>query len=139
VEQVGEGRVIVVGDPSLLINAMLDRPGNQAFVRSMFSAHDRVLLDYSHAGELPLLSVAVLVLRDSTALQALLSSTGITVIGVWTRRPDLLQQMRDKLSRNKFESIYTEPAELTAFVRHRHPDWDDKRIQRVVKEIRHRR
>jgi hypothetical protein len=139
VEQVGEGRVIVVGDPSLLINAMLDRPGNQAFVRSMFSAHDRVLLDYSHAGELPLLSVAVLVLRDSTALQALLSSIGITVIGVWTRRPDLLQQVRDKLSGNKSESIYTEPAELTAFVQHRHSDWDDERIQRVVKEIRRRR
>ena len=139
VEQVGEGQAVVVGDPSLLINAMLDRSGNQAFVRSVFSAHDRVLLDYSHAGELPMLSVAVLVLRDSTVLQFLLSSAGIIVIGVWIRRPDLLRQIRDEFDRDEPESIRTEPAELAAFIRRRYPDWDDERIQRVVREIRHRR
>jgi len=139
VEQVGEGRVIVVGDPSLLINAMLDRPGNRAFVRSVFSAHDRVLLDYSHAGDLPVLSVAVLVLRDSTVLQFLLGSAGLIAIGIWTRRPNSLQKVRDKLHRTELESIHTEPAELAAFIRKRHPDWDEERIQRVVQEIRHQR
>ena len=32
-ERIGDGRVIVVSDPSLFVNAMLDRSGNEAFVR----------------------------------------------------------------------------------------------------------
>ena len=35
VERVGDGRVVAVSDPSLFINAMLERPGNRQFVRNL--------------------------------------------------------------------------------------------------------
>lgn len=86
-ESVGEGRVIVVSDPSVFINAMIERPGNAAFTRHLLARHERVLLDYSHAGSQPPLAVAVLWLRRSPLLQLLVGGIGIAVVwGLGTRR-----------------------------------------------------
>ncbi|WP_435196335.1 DUF4350 domain-containing protein [Natronomonas sp. EA1] len=68
-ESVGEGRVIVVSDPSLFINAMLDREGNRAFAGNVLAA-DRVLLDYSHAGSQPPFAALLLRVRANALLQA---------------------------------------------------------------------
>ncbi|WP_136601171.1 DUF4350 domain-containing protein [Salinigranum halophilum] len=74
VERIGQGRVIVVSDPSLFINAMLDRGDNRAFVTGLVDTHDRVVLDYSHAPAQPPAIVALLTLRDSVVLQILSGS-----------------------------------------------------------------
>ena len=52
-----------MSDPSIAINAMLEREGNRAFVRSLFGGHESVILDYSHATGFPPLALAVLLLR----------------------------------------------------------------------------
>jgi hypothetical protein len=138
-EAVGEGRVIVVGDPSAFINTMLDRPGNRAFVRSVFGAHERVLFDYSHAGRLPPLSVALLVIRDSALLQILLGVAGVVAVGAWTRSPAVVRRLRERLESNERSGPGAGPDELAAFVQDRHPDWNEKRIDRVIREIMARR
>lgn len=138
-ESVGEGRVIVVGDPSLFINTMLDRSGNRAFVRSVFGAHEHVLLDYSHAGRLPPLSVALLVVRDAPLLQILLGAVGIGIIGLWTRRPAFLRRLTKRLTADDPAAREPGSAELSAFVRERHPEWDDERTERVIRGIMARR
>jgi len=139
IESVGDGRVVVVGDPSLFINTMLDRPGNQAFVGSLFGSHQRVLLDYSHAGRLPPLSVALLVVRDTPLIQGVLGVVGITIIGFVARRPDVLRRARDRIGPNENGSPTPGSAALSSFVHERHPDWDDERVDRVIQGIMARR
>jgi hypothetical protein len=86
VEPVGEGRVVAVADPSLFVNAMLDRAGNRAFARALFAAHDRVLLDYSHAGAQPPLAVALLVVRGSPLAQAAVGALALGAVLAVRRR-----------------------------------------------------
>lgn len=85
VEPVGEGQVVVVGDPSVFINVMLDRPGNERFARTLLEPHDRALLDYSHRESLPPARVGLLVLRRSEALQLLVAFVGATGVGALAR------------------------------------------------------
>ena len=85
-EPVGDGRVVIVSDPSVFINAMLDRPGNGQFVRSIFAGHDTVVVDYSHQGRLPPLTAAVVALRQSHVLRAIVGFTTIGAIAVAHQR-----------------------------------------------------
>lgn len=89
VEQVGQGRVVVVGDPSIAINAMLDREGNRAFVRNLFRGADEVVLDQSHSAEVPPLARALRTLRRSVAYQFGLLLAGIAAVGLWVAAPEV--------------------------------------------------
>jgi len=139
VESVGDGRVIAVSDPSIFINTMLDRSGNQAFVRTVFQQHDQLLLDYSHAGSLPVLSVALLVLRDTPLFQFFLGALGVAVLGIGVRRPELFTQLTERWTTQGHTSPGAEPEELAAVIRKRHPDWDDERTERVIQAIMNQR
>lgn len=79
VEQVGSGDIIVVSDPSLFINSMLEQPDNRAFVRGLIDPHQTVLFDYSHVSERPPLRVALYFLRRSAPLQFLV---GVVSLGL---------------------------------------------------------
>jgi hypothetical protein len=133
-EPVGDGTLVVAGDPSLFINVMLEQPGNAAFVRNLFGANEVVLLDYSHAGGIPPLSLAVLVLRESAALQVLLGLGGLGAIGLWAsgRWPSL---GRIRASPTDPTPILAED-ELLAYVERQHPDWDADRTERVVRGLK---
>ena len=138
-ESVGEGRVVVVGDPSLFINAMLDRAGNRAFVQALFAGHERVLLDYSHAGSLPPLSVALLVIRDAPLLQVLFGGLCLGVLGSWIRPPSVLRRLANRVRPESTADPTPNADDLSSFVRKQHPDWDDERIDRVIRGIMTRR
>ena len=137
IERVGDGRVIVVSDPSVFINAMVDRPGNRQFVRNLLAEHERVLLDYSHAGRQPPLTVAVLRLRESLPLQFLVGLLGVGAITVWTRRPTLTDVVRtserERPSGRREDSVDTEL--LFDYLRRQHPDWDESRLRRVMQGV----
>lgn len=136
VESMGEGRVIVIGDPSILINAMLDRPGNRAFARSLFRLHNRVLLDYSHARGLPPLAIAVLALRESIPLQISVGILGIALVGVWARGSSLFDRFQDVFSTEAREPRYrVSEAELAEILERRYPERDPEQIRRVTKGI----
>ena len=160
VERVGAGRVVVVGDPSALINVMLDRPGNRAFAVALFSAHERVLLDVSHAGSLPPAAYALLVLRDSIALQVLVGLAAVGLVGLWAAWPSVrrgragrgggddrwaewLPGPLDRASRwlggtstrTGQDAPGASPDALAAHLRERHPGWEPDRVERLVSQV----
>lgn len=150
VEAVGAGQVVVVGDPSALINVMLERPGNRAFAAAVFGAHERVLLDVSHAGTLPPAAWALLVLRDTPLLQALLGLAVVGAVGLWARwpswyrRPAWLERAARRFPNWVPVGVDRggpglSPEALAAHLRESHPEWDEDRIERVVSTVLLRR
>jgi hypothetical protein len=160
VEPMGEGRVVVVSDPSVFINAMLDRPDNREFVRTLFGAHERVLLDGSHTAGVPPLALAVLVIRDSPFLQVLLGTGALGFIGLLARQPSPIGRARSRLERRnegngrsagiarsgevretgvEIESTDIGPEAIEAYLVERHPDWDRERVRRVIRGIKNYR
>ncbi|SDM92285.1 protein of unknown function [Halogranum gelatinilyticum] len=138
VESVGEGRVVVVSDPSLFINTMLEQPGNQQFAENVLTAHDRVLLDYSHAGQQPPLAVALLSLRSTPLLQVVFGSVGIGAIALWLQPPTALKRVLGREESRPAESVVDGPAgeaALLTYLRRHHPEWEESRTQRVITGI----
>ncbi|QCC60469.1 DUF4350 domain-containing protein [Natrinema thermotolerans] len=150
VESVGDGRVVVVGDPSVTINAMYDEPDNAAFVRGLYADADHVVFDRSHGGPVPPLLGAVLTLRDSPPLQLFVGGLGIGVVaalsrgrprtwleGVRARLPARFRPVESSEERPSYPGL--SDAERAEFLRRRHPDWDEERIQRVITALNHPR
>lgn len=138
VESVGAGHVVTVGDPSLFINAMLDQPDNRAFATALFDRHDRVLLDYSHAANLPPLAVLLVVVRKAPLLQALVTTGALLVFGAWGQG-----RFGALWARVRSEDADPEPgmdaAALAAYFEQEHPDWDGERVERVTEGVIRRR
>lgn len=96
VEPVGDGQVVVVGDPSLVINAMYAEPDNTAFSRGLYADADHVLFDVSHAASVPPVIAALATLRRTPLLQAFLGLGAIGTLAAlarWRVRP-LLARLR---------------------------------------------
>ncbi|POG55589.1 DUF4350 domain-containing protein [Haloferax marisrubri] len=85
-ERLGAGDVVVVSDPSVFINAMLERPDNRAFATALAANRTTVVLDFSHAEERPPLQVALRALRDSGGLQLLFGGFVVGAIALVARR-----------------------------------------------------
>lgn len=155
VESVGDGRVIVVGDPSIAINAMLEEPDNAAFLRAVSADADaeRVLIDLSHAADLPPLALAALTLRETPALQLLVGLLAIGTVAVGSRRSlrpslegvgsRLRPGTRTRARRATDGEAGTTGAavapvldldddERAAVLRDRYPEWDEERVQHVI-------
>lgn len=131
IEQLGDGRVIVLGDPSVAINAMVERGGNRRFLRNVFGEYETVALDYSHARDLPPLRVALLVLQRSPLLQLVVGLFGIGLIAVVGAR------VRDTERRDGGDSrrSLVDVEEVRAYLATEHPEWDEQRIDRVAKGV----
>lgn len=135
-ERVGDGTVYVVSDPSVFINAMLDRPDNRQFARNLFGAHERVLLDLSHQSNQPPLAMGLLVLRDTPVLQALLGLLGVVAVLGFPNLRDGLSRWRERRGRDPFDDAgHVDPEVLTAYLERTHPDWDERRVRRVMTGI----
>lgn len=132
-ESVGEGTLVVAGDPSLFINVMLEQPGNRAFVRNLFAANPFVLLDYSHAGGFPPLALALLILRETPLLQVALGLVGVGVIGIWASGRGELPMLGETAGAGSDPPLTED--ELVAYLDRQHPDWDDDRVRRVVRGV----
>lgn len=142
VEPVGEGRVVAVSDPSLFLNAMLEREGNRRFARNLFGTGDRVLLDAS-GSTVPPLSAALLAVRSSPALGFGLAAVVLSLVGAWglgwTSR--LRSSVRARLpwttgrGTDRPVSSGVDVDALTAYVRRRHPEWDEARARRVAQGV----
>ena len=135
VERIGEGRVMAMSDPSIFINAMLDRPGNRGFVTNAFEAHDRVILDYSHAQQIPPLAALLLVIRSSPLLQVIALAGAVAIVSAWGR--GWFSPMYDRLASGAPDYVTTEidEAAVMTVLRDRHPEWDDERLERVTKGV----
>lgn len=137
-ETVGSGSVYVVSDPSIFINAMLERPGNAQFARNLFGAHERVVLDYSHLFGTPPLMRAVLTLQGESLWQLLLAVLGLGAIVVSGRLRELLADLWERATdgeSNELALSEADPEEIVAYLSRRHPDWDEDRIRRVMRGV----
>lgn len=138
-ESVGKGAVYVVSDPSIFINAMLERPGNAQFAANLFANRDAVILDYSHVTGQPPLAVALLTLQKSPFWQVVVASVGISAV-VWGRRLRQLQgTVADQLGHEPPEARLSladaTSDEVVAYLQRRHPDWDERRLRRVMRGV----
>lgn len=126
-ESVGDGRVIVVGDPSIFINVMQDDLDNRAFVEALVDDTNHTVVDISHGSSPPPLVAALLAIRGSALLQVGLGVGGLAVVGlvdwVWGRREPTEQ------------SVTTDGNALKEGLGHLYDDVDHERLERVTKGI----
>ncbi|ELY77524.1 DUF4350 domain-containing protein [Natrinema gari] len=148
VENVSKGKVVVVGDPSITINAMYGEPDNAAFVRGLYADADHVIFDRSHGSGVPPLAAVLLVIRRSPLLQLLVGTVGIGFVAALSRirvtspletvqswLPARFQSARNRNRGTNGPGLST--AERADLLRRRHPDWDREQIQRVITALNH--
>jgi hypothetical protein len=152
VEPVGEGRVVAVSDASVFLNAMLERDGNRRFARNLLGSRERVLLDASHS-TLPPLSAALVAIRSSPVLGFGLGVAVLSLVGAWGAgwtgrlrgvftallpggdRRGTDPERGDRRGGGRPASPGVDVDALTAYVRRRHPDWDEDRVRRVAQGV----
>ncbi|WP_121742927.1 DUF4350 domain-containing protein [Natronorubrum halophilum] len=79
-EDIGDGQVVVVSDPSVLINTMIDRSDNAAFVEGFYADKSVVLLDVSHGTSVPPLIALLTDFRTEPVAQIAVGLLGIGLI-----------------------------------------------------------
>ena len=84
VDAVGNGTVIAVSDPSVFINAMLDREENRALATGIVTEGDRVVLDRS-TEDIPPLAHLLIVIRASPLVATGLVVGFIGILIAWER------------------------------------------------------
>lgn len=134
-ESYGNGTLILVSDPSVFINAMLDVPDNEQFARNVITRNEVVVFDYSHRRGIPWAVALVLTVAETPLLQFAVVAVLLGVAGAlwYPERVTTVWQSMDS------ESVKAEPeltqAEITERITARHPDWDDSRVDRVATGI----
>lgn len=145
VEPVGEGSVVVVGDPSVTINAMVDEPDNAAFLAWLYADAGTVIVDVSHGESVPPLQAAALSIRDSAVLGLAVGLVGVaTIAGAASRRPRrwLAETLPARLRRDGRPPLVdptARDAARAAALREAHPQWDEARIERVITALNNAR
>lgn len=137
-EPVGSGQVVVISDASVFTNAMLDREGNEQFLRNVVGSSETVLLDYARGHPLPPLLYALLVIRSAPLVQFGLGALALGGVVVWAR--GLPEAVREWVPTDGNQGETTDAGsldaeEFSAFLASEHPDWDDDRVQHVTKAI----
>jgi len=151
VETVGDGTVIVISDPSLFVNSMLDESDNRQFATALVDQRPVTLLDQSHTSSPPPLVAVLLAVRSSPLIAAGSLVVLIGLIVAVGRRPGRLERyswrqwvepIQAKLLPASFqsraaatlesESLTADREALKAELRQRHPNWDDERLDRVI-------
>ncbi len=140
VENVSDGRVVVVGDPSIAVNSMLSSPGNEQFLRGLIAAHDRTLFDETYAEGPPPLALALIVVRRSLAVQlAAVGALAVLVFGV--RHTETASAVGRRFAeRAGFatddETVPIDDDEIVTAIKRRYPSWSRNRIERIVRDVR---
>ena len=134
-ESVGDGRVIAISDPSIFVNAMLERGDNRRFVQNIVANHDTALLDYSHASGVPPVAAILLAVQRSDAL---LLFCGVVLVGVllaYDRRLD--EHFRDRFReyRGREPDPHLSRDGVEKYLRGRHPDWEAAQVERVTEAV----
>lgn len=133
-EERGDGSVILVGDASVFINTMLERPDNGQFARNLLTDSETVLFDYSHRDGVP---TAVALLQESSnspAVQWLSVATLAAVAGVaWRKTAGIPRQSGDAAAEAPARRSADEAT--AARIAEQYPEWDDDRVERVARSV----
>ena len=137
-EAQGDGQVLAVSDPSALINVMLDREDNRAFVHRLAGDHDTFLVDTSHSEAVPPLIQVLLFVRGSGLVQLLVGFAAIFGIGAWHRGHVRRAFDRVRAARHPAEQVDTgapSDREIEAWLEQNYPNWDGDRRETVMRAI----
>jgi hypothetical protein len=130
-QSIGAGEVIVVSDPSVFINAMLERDANRAFVAGLSQGHDRLLVDRTHSSIPPLVGLLVAI-RESSLVASVFLLGLVGVVYAWERDLHTRAFARLGSQRNEDFSGSPDPDTMAAYLDVRSPEWDDDRRERVL-------
>jgi len=136
-EAYGDGEVVVVSDPSIFINSMLESPDNQLFARNLIADDTTVVFDYSHRSGIPWAVAVVHTIADSPLFQLVVIGllTGVCVLA-WRDRGDGIRQILTGETTDRLEPASgLSQADVLERVTARHPEWDAERVERVAKGI----
>jgi len=149
VESLGDGTVVVIGDPSIFINSMLDEPDNRVFAETIVGHRPTTLFDQSHSSSIPATVSLLLTLRSSPVLAAgsLVGIVGLILLIQSPHKKRLNTSVRKTLTavRSRVDPT-TAPAgtsspntspdvdreALKAHLKKQHPEWNDDRIDRII-------
>jgi hypothetical protein len=134
----GEGQVLVVSDPSAMINVMLEREDNSAFLQRVAGDHERLLLDTSHSDAVPPLVRALLFVRGSGLTQLLVGTLALLAVGAWQqgRIGTTVDRLRDKRRpTGDVDPGRLSEQELDAWLAREHPEWDADRRETVMTAV----
>ena len=138
----GKGRIILLSDPSVFINGMLDQADNQKLFSSVVAnltggnTAVPIMFDQSHRVSQPLWSMAYdrINADDTVKYTVILLSIATFVIGINAAR--LTRQRRARVESD--EAPVNEEAAITDIIR-THPGWRRARIKALLKQLQRRR
>lgn len=127
-ESIGDGQVIVVGDPSVFINVMQQQTANDEFTAALVNDTDHTLVDVSHSSSPPPLVQAMVTIRDSALLQMLVGLGLFAAVGLTTR-------LAGRRSTGDDISTDLEEADLVEGYERLYPDIDSETVRRLTKGL----
>ncbi|WP_436932808.1 DUF4350 domain-containing protein [Halosimplex halobium] len=135
IESLGAGEVVVVGDPSIFINAMIDREDNRAFVGNLVGTHATVLLDLSHTAGVPPLVAVQLALQRSALLQIVTGIGLVLAVSYWRRLLAAGRRLVDSFGGASPPDRDPDTETVEQLVAEQFPEWDRERVRHVTEEI----
>jgi len=139
VESYGDGELILLSDPSVLINSMLDKRDNRVFMENLmdYLSHerDRVIFDESHRSMNIIYSMVYNYQPPSETGVYMLVLAGLTVTTAlflgydWKRLLTLPLRYLQK----------DEPDEVVEKVLNENPDWDERKLRMIYERFSNER
>lgn len=128
-ESIGDGELVVVGDPSIAINAMFGEPDNRPFLDAVAGEAGTVAFDTSHGPDVPPTQLVLLWLEDTPLAQAILGLGLVFAVAIIGER-GLRLRGRAVDDSPDFPEMTAE--ERIAYLANEHPAWDRQHIERIV-------
>jgi len=129
-ESVGDGTVIVVSDPSIFLNTMLERSDNAAFARNLVTSHDTVVFDVTHTASLPPLIEVRLTLLQSPPLVFIAGTLTVILVILGYSPYNAVQKFRND---NPTTLESPSPTDVASAIRK--SDWNEDRVERVTNSL----
>lgn len=144
IERVGSGEILLMSDPSVLINRMRSLGSNDVLagtlVTWMTEGGRQVLLDESHRGQgdpIGLLGAAMRPVppawRAAIALAGLALVLLLSLARPASRSTTLLDRLRTFTERLLPREAAIVPGDLASRARERHPDWDENALRDILR------
>jgi len=138
VEQYGDGELILLSDPSTMINSMIDRLDNEIFIMNLldYISEDRtdIIIDESHRD----MSIAFRMIYTgdypSRYVSFMVISGGILVTAALIV-PGVKDKLYNLISRSLSFFIKEEEEDTFSKVLNNHPEWDERKLEWIYERL----
>lgn len=134
-ESIAAGEVIVIGDPSIFINAMLGQSDNSVLAEDLLQGHESLYVDVSHAGGIPPLVTGRLLLQRSALIQTVIGTMILLAVAYWEPIYHRITYVKNNLSDRPVDSADADPEVAERIVAAEFQDWSRDRVRRITKEV----